>query len=184
MALVRVVPLFRLPESANEGASGGGAINMVKRGISFIASVALIALSGCATHSQSYGVAQSTESDVRPSALPSDLVGTWHVLYAPVGSDASGGNAFGSATLVIKDDGTYTAIDRRKGSTRTFSGVVVANGRTITLRTSTGRWVSLMRRGGMLYGVAPDQVSGHRIQISAEEDTGVLASPPSEQSGQ
>jgi hypothetical protein len=41
-----------------------------------------------------------------------------------------------------------------------------------------------MRRGGMLYGVAPDQVSGHRIQISAEKDTGVLASPPSEQSGQ
>ncbi len=66
---------------------------MVKRGILFVASVALIALSGCATHSQSYGVAQSTESDVRPSALPSDLVGTWHVAHAPVGSDASGGNA-------------------------------------------------------------------------------------------
>ena len=157
---------------------------MVKRGILFVASVALIALSGCATHSQSYGVAQSTESDVRPSALPSDLVGTWHVAYVPVGSDAGGGNAFGSATLVIKDDGTYTAIDRRKGSTRTFSGVVVANGRTITLRTSTGRWVSLMRRGGMLYGVALDQVSGYRILISVEKDTGALASPPSEPSGQ
>ena len=148
---------------------------MVKRGISFIASVALIALSGCATHSQSYGRAQSTESDVHPSALPSDLVGTWHGTYAPVGSDAGGGNAFGSTTLVIKDDGTYTAIDRRKGSTRTFSGVVVANGRTITLRTSTGRWVSLMRRGDMLYGVALDQVSGYRILISVEKDTGVLA---------
>ena len=77
---------------------------MVERGILFVASAALIALSGCATHSQSYGGAQSTESDVHPSALPSDLVGTWHVAYAPVGSDASGGNAFGSATLVIKDD--------------------------------------------------------------------------------
>jgi len=175
--------LFRLQEAPAK-ALPEEAINMVKRGILFVASVALIALSGCATHSQSYGVAQSTESDVRPSALPSDLVGTWHVAYAPVGSDASGGNAFGSATLVIKDDGTYTAIDRRKGSTRTFSGVVVANGRTITLRTSTGRWVSLMRRGDMLYGVALDQVSGYRILISVEKDTGVLANPPSAQSGQ
>src|SRR2546430_11333248 len=116
---------------------------MVKRGILFVASVALIALSGCATHSQSYGVAQSTESDVHPSALPSDLVGTWHVAYAPVGSDASGGNAFGSATLVIKDDGTYTAIDRRKGPTGTFPGAAGRNGATTPFGTPTARWVSL-----------------------------------------
>src|SRR2546430_4474671 len=55
---------------------------------------------------------------------------------------------------------------------------------SITLRTSTGRWVSLMRRGDMLYGVALDQVSGYRILISVEKDTGVLANPPSAQSGQ
>src|SRR5256885_7930173 len=105
---------------------------MVKRGILFVASVALIALSGCATHSQSYGVAQSTESDVRPSALPSDLVGTWHVAYAPVGSDASGGNAFCSAAPLLKDDGTHTPIAPPKGSTPTLSGVAVADGRPIT----------------------------------------------------
>src|SRR5436309_13021531 len=141
-------------------------------------------LSGCASKVQTIDGVQSTNSDLGDAAVRSDLVGTSHVAYAPVGSDASGGNAFGSATLVIKDDGTYTAIDRRKGSTRTFSGVVVANGRTITLRTSTGRWVSLMRRGDMLYGVALDQVSGYRTLISVEKDTGVLANPPSAQSGQ
>jgi len=36
----------------------------------------------------------------------------------------------------------------------------------------------------MLYGVALDQVSGYRILISVEKDTGALASPPSEPSGQ
>src|SRR2546427_1761036 len=118
---------------------------MVKRGISFIASVALIALSGCATHSQSYGRAQSTESDVRPSALPSDLVGTWHVAYVPVGSDASGGNAVGGATPLLKDKGTETANDPRKGKKRTLSGVVAGDGRTITMRTPTGRWVCRLR---------------------------------------
>src|SRR5256886_2842885 len=116
---------------------------MVKRGILFVASVALIALSGCATHSQSYGVAQSTESDVRPSALPSDLVGTWHVLYAPVGSDASGGNGFGSAAPVLHGDRTDTPPHPPKGETRTLSGVVPADGRTHTFRTTAGRWGSL-----------------------------------------
>src|SRR2546427_7388241 len=101
---------------------------MGKRGIVFVATVALIALSGCATHSQSYGVAQSTESDVRPSALPSDLVGTWHVAYAPVGSDASGGNSVCCAAPLLKDDGPYPTIHRRKGSTRTLSRVGLADG--------------------------------------------------------
>src|SRR2546428_1348842 len=89
---------------------------MGKRGIVFVATVALIALSGCATHSQSYGVAQSTESDVRPSALPSDLVGTWHVLYAPVGSDASGGDIVGSRAPPINGTGTRTPNAPPKGT--------------------------------------------------------------------
>src|SRR3989442_10970251 len=97
---------------------------MGKRGIVFVATVALIALSGCATHSQSYGVAQSAESDVRPSALPSDLVGTWHVAYVPVGSDASGGNAFGSAAPLLQEDGRYPNIDPRKGTTPNLFGGV------------------------------------------------------------
>jgi hypothetical protein len=50
---------------------------MGKRGIVFIASIAVIALSGCATHQGTHAVARSTESDVRPAALPTDLVGTW-----------------------------------------------------------------------------------------------------------
>ncbi len=156
---------------------------MVKRGILFVASVALIALSGCATHSQSYGVAQSTESDVRPSVLPADLVGTWSGSFFPVGSDAGGSNAFGNVTVVIKDDGTYTVTERRKGSTRILSGVVVANGRTITLQSSTGQWISLRRRGDRLYGMSPDQTSGFRVQIFVEKESGALASPPSAPSG-
>jgi len=170
--------LFRLQEAPAK-ARPEEAINMVKRGILFVASVALIALSGCATHSQSYGVAQSTESDVRPSVLPSDLVGTWNGSFGPVGADAGGRGAVGNFTLVIKDDGTYTVTERRGASSWNHSGVVVANGHTITLRNSSGRWSSLVHRGDALYGVVPDRMTGYTLQVSVEKDSGALASPPS-----
>src|SRR2546421_9149457 len=136
-----------------------GDINMGKRGIVFVATVALIALSGCATHSQSYGVAQSTESDVRPSVLPRDLVGTWNGSFGPVGADAGGRGAVGNFTLVIKDDGTYTVTERRGASSWNHSGVVVANGHTITLRHSSGPWASPGHRGDGVVGVGAHRVA-------------------------
>jgi len=153
---------------------------MSKRGIVLGAGILLIALSGCATHQRTDVVARSTEADVRPSALPADLVGTWSGSVMPVAPSAGGSNAVGSVTITIKDDGTYTATDRRGASTRNYSGVVVAKGRSITFRNSSGRSVSLRRRGDALYGVAQD-MSGYALQISVQKDSGALAgSPPAE----
>ena len=156
---------------------------MGKRRIVFVATIALIVLGGCATHQRTNAVARLTESDVRPSALPADLVGTWSGSFGPILADSGGSAAIGNVTFVIKDDGTYTATERRGASTRTYSGVIVANGRTITLRSSSGGWYPLRRRGDVLYGVVPDTVTGYTLGISLEKASGALASPPSEQSG-
>jgi len=142
---------------------------MGKRGIGFIASIALIALSGCATHQRTDAVTRSTESDVRPAALPTNLVGTWSGSFWPIAADAGGSNAIGQVTLAIKDDGSYTLTERRGASTRNYSGVVVANGRTITLRSSSGGWFPLRHRGNARYGLASDPLSGFVLHISVEK---------------
>jgi hypothetical protein len=172
-----------LAGSASEGASGGGEANMGKRGIVFLTSNALIAFSGCATPERTNAVARLTESDVRPASLPTDLVGTWSGVFAPIGEGVfDSRKASGTMTLAINDNGTYTATERRGAATRNYSGVVVANGRTIKLRSSSGRLVSLRHRGNTLYGVVSDPVGEYPLQISFEKDSGAAASPPSAQS--
>jgi len=158
-------------------------IDMSKHGIALVGSIALMALSGCATHEQTHAIARLTESDARPSALPGDLVGSWNGSFWPVGADSGGWNALGYATLTIEDNGSYTVTTRRGASTRTYSGAVVANGGTITLRSSSGGWYPLKRRGDVLYGVVRDTVTGYTLGISFEKGSGALAKPPSEESG-
>src|SRR5207245_10110012 len=70
-------------------------IDMGNRGIVFVASIALLALAGCATHQGTDSVARSTESDVPPSTLPADLVGTWSGASVPVGAGPGGQKAVG-----------------------------------------------------------------------------------------
>jgi hypothetical protein len=152
-------------------------------GIVFVAGIALLVLSGCATQERSTAVARLTESDVRPPALPADLVGTWSGSYGSFSTGGGSPDKVGNFTLTIKDDGTYTAIERRGASTRTYSGVVVANGRTITLRNSSGGWASLVHRGDTLYGLVPDRMSGYTLQVSVSKDSGALAGPASPPSG-
>jgi hypothetical protein len=153
---------------------------MGKRGIVFVATIALILLGGCATRAQTNAIARLTDSDVRPSVLPSDLVGTWSGSFGSFSNGGGGPDVIGNFTLAIKDDGTYTVTEQRRGSTWNHSGVVVANGRTITLRdSSSGRWTSLVRRGDALYGVVRDSRGSHTLQVSAVKDSGTLASPPS-----
>ena len=89
----------------------------------------------------------------------------------------------GNVTLVINEDGTYTLTEQRGASTRNHSGVVVANGRTITLRSSSGGWFPFRHRGDVLYGVTHDRTSGYSLQMSVKKDSGALASPPSAGSG-
>ena len=156
---------------------------MGQRGIVVVASIALMALSGCATQERTNAVARLTESDARPPALPTDLVGTWSGVFAPIGEGVfDSRKASGTLTLAINDNGTYTATERRGASTWSYSGVVVANGRTIKLQSSSGRQTSLMHRGNTLYGVVLDPVGEYPLQISFEKDSGAAASPPSAQS--
>ena len=156
---------------------------MGNRGIVFVASIALLALAGCATHQGTDSVARSTESDVPPSTLPADLVGTWSGSSVPVGAGPGGDNAVGNVTIAIMDDGTFTATTQRKGSTQNYSGVVVVNGRSVTFRDSSlGSSVSLRRRGNVLYGVFSDLTSRHTVQVSVEEDSGALETSPTAQS--
>jgi hypothetical protein len=89
----------------------------------------------------------------------------------------------GDMTLEIKDDGTYKMISTRRGrgdaagKVSNDSGVVVANGRRITLKSSSGQWISLRRDGDALYGVSQHRGSGYTIHITVERESGTFASP-------
>lgn len=155
-----------------------------RRIVTVLASFALIALaSGCATQ-RSHSVAGLPESDVSRSAFPHELVGIWSGSFRPVGgADGGGGHGMaGDLTLEIKDDATYRLISTRRGRgdaagvASNDSGVVVANGRTVTLKSSSGQWISLMHDGDALYGVS-QRGTGYTIQISVERDSGTFASP-------
>ncbi len=150
---------------------------MAKREIvTLLTSTALIVLAtGCATERTSDAVASLTQSDVSRSFVPRELVGTWSGWFRPAGgADGGGGNAMdGAVTLEIKDDATYKLVETLRGrgdvagKKTNDSGIVVANGRTITLRSSSGQWISLRRNGNALYGVIQHR-SGRVIQITVE----------------
>jgi len=152
---------------------------MAKREIvTLVAFTALIVLAtGCATERTHEAVASLTQSDVSRSFVPRELVGTWSGWFRPVGgADGGGGNATdGAVTLEIKDDGTYQLVETGRGRgdmagrKTSDSGVVVANGRTITLKSSSGQWIPLSRNGNALYGVTSHR-SGRTIQITVERE--------------
>jgi hypothetical protein len=150
---------------------------MSQRGIVIVASVALMVLCGCATHEPTTAVARLTESDVRPPALPTDLVGTWSGSFGGVHEFST--NVVGTMALEIRDNGKYTLTTRRGASMRTDSGVVVANGHTITLKSGSGAWTSLTRRGSAMYGLSPNVAAGFTVQLTVTKESGALASPAS-----
>ena len=156
-----------------------------RRVVTLLATSAFIALvPGCATQKND-AVARLTASDALHSTLPTDLVGTWTGRFGPVaGADGGGGNGMaGDMMLEIKDDATYRLISTRRGrgdaagTTTNDSGIVVANGRGITLKSSSGHWISLMRKGDALYGMTSHLRTGNTIQMSVEKDSGAFASP-------
>ncbi len=157
-----------------------------RRVVTLLAAIAVIGFSsGCATHGNN-AVASLTESDASRSAVPRELVGTYHGWFRPVaGADGGGGNGMaGDMMLEIKDDGTYKMISTRRGrgdaagAVSNDSGVVVANGRSITLKSDkTGQSITLMRNGGALYGVTQHRSNGYTVQITVERESGAFASP-------
>ena len=145
--------------------------------VTSLAFIALIALAaGCATQ-KTDAVASRTVSDASRSTVPHELVGTWHGTFRPTGgADGGGGHGMaGDLVLEIKDDGTYKLISTRRGRgdaagrVSNESGVVVANGRTITLKSSSGQWIPLRRNGNALYGIIQHR-SGRTLQITVERE--------------
>jgi len=145
--------------------------------------IALIALLPACAAEKTNAVTRLTESDALRSTLPHDLIGTWTGTFGPAAEGGGGGGKSGQLTLEIKDDASYRLISTGQGGAGTAgrpttdSGVVVANGRGITLKSSSGHWISLMRSGDALYGVISHLHRGYTIHMSVEKDSGALASP-------
>ena len=152
---------------------------MLKREIVtlFAFTVLIVLAAGCATQRSNDAVASLTVSDASRSFVPRELVGTWSGWFHQAGgADGGGGNSMdGAVTLEIKDDATYRLIETLGGrgdvvgKKTNDSGVVVANGRTITLRSSSGQWIPLTRNGNALYGLIQHR-SGRTLQITVERE--------------
>ncbi|PYM12469.1 MAG: hypothetical protein DMD81_23920 [Candidatus Rokuibacteriota bacterium] len=152
---------------------------MRQHGILILATIAVIVLCGCATSRPTRAVASSTETDTRASTLSPDLVGTWSGSFWTIDTGPVG-QANGTATLVIHDDGTYELTTTRRGAAQKESGVVTANGGRVTLRRSAGRWITFVRRGDHLYGLHPAATIGYTVKISVDKEPSALASPASD----
>jgi len=126
------------------------------------ASTALIVLaSGCAAPSTGAG---ASLSDPAAAIAANQLSGIWRGSFWTVGAWSS--SAEGEVTLEIKDDATYSLISTGRGTATNESGVVMANGRDVTLKSSTGRWTRLTRNGDALHGMATS--AGFAITIMVE----------------
>jgi hypothetical protein len=146
---------------------------MQHRILTLLASTAplVILAAGCAAGGP--GVAGSSAPDpaISPSAVASQLSGTWHGAFWQAGGHGTGGSAVeGEATLEIKDDATYTLTWTRRGSqTSTIrdSGIVVASGRGVTLKSARGNSLPLMRNGDTLHGLTT-HATGYTVKVTVE----------------
>ena len=130
--------------------------------VTIFAPIVLIVLAaGCAAQSTDD---RSSLSDPAAAIATNQLSGTWRGSFWQVGGWSS--HSEGDVTLEIKDDATYRLISGR-GTAANDSGVVVATGRGVTLKSSTGQSTQLMRKGDALYGMAT--LSGRPITITVEK---------------
>ena len=149
---------------------------MVTRAIvTLFASTALVALgAGCATQRSNDAVARLTESDAARPAVGQEFVGTWRGRFDPISDGGGGGASTGVMTLEIKDDATYrltsTGVGRADaaGTVSIDTGVVRANGRSITLHSSAGQSIPLTRNGKALGTVT--KRGGFTISLTLEKE--------------
>ena len=140
--------------------------------VSCLGLVALVA--GCA--GPSANIASDASGPVAAALSPaSDLTGTWRGSFSQV-------SAFfdiddGDVVLQIKEDGTFVErVSRSKSGTNnlakngTWSGTVVRSGNRITLRSSQGPWLTLVRSGNTLYAVAEDPMVEATIMLRLEQE--------------
>jgi len=139
-----------------------------------VPAVGLVALvAGCAGPSAS--ISSDASGPVATALAPaSELAGTWRGSFGQVG--ASQWLDEGDCILQIKEDGTFTATVRpSKAGTNnlakasTWSGTVVMSGNRVTLRSSQEAWVTLIRSGSTLYGVAENPLVEAAIMMRFEQ---------------
>jgi hypothetical protein len=149
---------------------------MLKRTFAvWVSSVALAALvAGCVGPSASISSGASGPVATAP-APASELAGTWRGSFGRVSSDYYMDEA--ECIIQIKEDGTFTAACRpSKAGTNnlakasTWSGTVVIGRNRVTLRSSQEAWVTLMRSGNTLYGVAEDPLVEGTIMMKFERE--------------
>ena len=137
--------------------------------------VALVALvAGCAGPSAS--ISSGASGPVATALAPaSELAGTWRGSFGRVSSDYYMDEA--DCTIQIKEDRTFTAVCRpSKAGTNnlakasTWSGTVVTSRNRVTLRSSHEAWVTLIRSGTTLYGVAEDPLVEGTIMMRFERE--------------
>ncbi len=143
------------------------------------AMASLASLAGCAGP---MARPDSRASSSVPAALaPDQFTGTWRGSFSQMA--ASLYEDEGDYMLQIKEDGTFTAtVTRAKLGTNnlakasTWSGTVVTRGNRVTLRSSQGPSVTLIRSGNSLYGIAEDPLAEATIAMSLQRVDGA-ASP-------
>jgi len=140
-----------------------------------VPSVALAALvAGCVGPSAS--ISTGASGPVATALAPaSELAGTWRGSFGRVSADFYMDEA--ECILQINEDGTFTAACRpSKAGTNnlakasTWSGTVVIGRNRVTLRSSQEAWVTLMRSGNTLYGVAEDPLVEGTIMMKFERE--------------
>ena len=140
--------------------------------LSCLGLVALVA--GCA--GPSANTASDTSGPIAAALSPaSDFTGTWRGSFNQVGAVLYTDD--GDVVLQIKEDGTFVArVTRSKAGTNnlakagTWSGTVVERGNRITLRSSQGPWLTLVRSGNTLYAVAEDPLVEATIMLRLEHE--------------
>ena len=138
---------------------------MVQRRIVMLlaATALIVGVAGCAAQGTGAGSSLSGPA-AAASTVASELSGTWRGEFYQVGGDS---HVYGYLTLEIKDDATYRLTSMRRGAASNDSGVVVANGRNVTLKSSSGQWIPLMRNGNTLYGMT-QYSTGHAFKLRVE----------------
>jgi hypothetical protein len=139
-----------------------------------LAGVALVALvAGCARPTAGGWVSDTIAAALTPV---SELSGIWRGTIGQVAGHQYENEA--RITLRIEEDGAFSATVTPNGGTNnlakasTLAGTVVTRGNRVTLRNSEGpwSWVTLVRSGNTLYGVAVDPAPEEHVMLKVERD--------------
>jgi hypothetical protein len=140
-----------------------------------VLSVGIVALvTGCVEPSANIA-SDASGPDAAALSPASGVTGTWRGSFIQVGAVLYTDD--GDAALQIKEDGTFVSrLSRSKAGTNnlakpgTWSGTVVRSENRITLRSSQGPWLTLIRSGNTLYGVAEDPLVEATIMLKLERE--------------